>query len=149
MPHGEEVEKIPCILEDLAGKEHPITKVPYHRVQVALPDGRKVEGVFPKFASKFDYVLDPSLYTASDYMQFREANQALAREIGNNAELRRQFTEFERELIEEGDWPSKDYTWHHNEKPGVLQLVKRKIHKATPHTGGRSKFLWGGGSEQR
>jgi hypothetical protein len=37
----------------------------------------------------------------------------------------------------------KDLTWHHNEQTGVMELVDRKIHGNTGHTGGNS--IWGGG----
>ena len=33
------------------------------------------------------------------------------------------------------------YTWHHNEKEGLMQLVDTVTHDATGHTGGMS--LWG------
>ena len=39
------------------------------------------------------------------------------------------------------------YTWHHNEQPGVLQLVDEETHAETGHTGGRE--ILGGGSEYR
>ena len=34
----------------------------------------------------------------------------------------------------------KDYTWHHSEEKGVMQLVKTTIHRKTGHTGGFA--LW-------
>ncbi|WML50611.1 HNH endonuclease [Neobacillus sp. PS3-34] len=45
-----------------------------------------------------------------------------------------------------GDTP-EGFTWHHNEEPGLLQLVHQDEHAHTAHTGGRE--LWGGGSEYR
>jgi hypothetical protein len=33
----------------------------------------------------------------------------------------------------------RGYTWHHHETEGRMQLVKRKIHSKTGHTGGFSK----------
>ncbi|MBY0241480.1 MAG: HNH endonuclease [Burkholderiaceae bacterium] len=33
-----------------------------------------------------------------------------------------------------------DYTWHHHQDFGVMQLVRTDIHKLAPHTGGVS--IW-------
>ena len=30
------------------------------------------------------------------------------------------------------------YTWHHTEKPGILQLIPTDLHKNVPHTGGKA-----------
>ena len=45
-----------------------------------------------------------------------------------------------------GDTPT-GFTWHHTEKPGVMQLVPSIIHSSARHRGGRS--VWGGGAECR
>ncbi len=39
------------------------------------------------------------------------------------------------------DSTPEGYTWHHNQEPGVMQLVDRGVHAATGHTGGFS--IWG------
>ena len=41
------------------------------------------------------------------------------------------------EIFKEGGVP-KNYTWHHNQEPGLMQLVDRTIHKLTGHDGGFS-----------
>lgn len=41
----------------------------------------------------------------------------------------------------------RGFTWHHHEDPGRMQLVNRRIHARTGHTGGRE--IWGGGSGHR
>ena len=40
-------------------------------------------------------------------------------------------------LIKEKTTP-KGYTWHHTEKPGVLQLIPTDLHEAVRHTGGKA-----------
>jgi hypothetical protein len=29
-----------------------------------------------------------------------------------------------------------DYTWHHHQEPGLMQLIESKVHRLTGHTGG-------------
>lgn len=104
----------------------------------------KIEGVFPVFESKFDMQLNPEDYQKSNTKQFSEANKALKTEIENNPELEKQFTKEQLEDIKNGDTP-RGYTWHHNEEPGKMQLVKTSDHDRTiggaAHTGGNS--IWG------
>ena len=135
-----------CRNESLEGDRHPISGVEFERKTVELPDGSQVEGVFPKFGSKFDALLDETQFNDSDAKQFKEANGQLKESIENNPELKEQFTEEQLEQIEAGDTP-EGYVWHHSEEPGILQLVDITEHAQTGHTGGRS--IWGGGSENR
>lgn len=135
-----------CRNESLEGDCHPISGIEFERKTVELPDGIKVEGVFPKFESKFDAQLDESQYNESDAKHFKEANKQLKEAIENDPELRSQFTEEQLEQIEAGDTP-EGYVWHHSEEPGTLQLVDSTAHAQTGHTGGRT--VWGGGSENR
>ena len=102
------------------------------------------DGSEPVFESKFDMQLNPEDYQKSNTKQFSEANKALKTEIENNPELEKQFTKEQLEDIKNGDTP-RGYTWHHNEEPGKMQLVKTSDHDRTiggaAHTGGNS--LWG------
>ena len=52
------------------------------------------------------------------------------------------FTDEELEFIKKGICPD-NYTWHHNEKEGLMQLVDKDIHSKTGHDGGMS--IWGKG----
>lgn len=81
-----------------------------------------------------------------DAKQFKAATQSLKEEINNNPDLKVKFDERQMEQINNGKVP-EGYVWHHNEMPGVMQLVDRSLHENTAHTGGRS--IWGGGSENR
>lgn len=135
-----------CRNESLDGDRHPISGIEFENKTVELPDGSQVEGVFPKFDSKFDAQLDETQYNESDAKHFKEANSQLKEAIEKNPELREQFTDEQLEQIEAGDTP-EGYVWHHSEEPGTLQLVDTTAHAQTGHTGGRS--VWGGGSDNR
>ncbi|QCT07991.1 HNH endonuclease [Ruminococcus bovis] len=136
--------------ETLENDRHPITGVSFERQVVELPDGEKIEGVFPQFESIFDAKIPENLYLQPDRVQFRECNRQLAQEIENNLELRKLFSEEQLEQIMDGiyDGTAPDgYVWHHDSVAGKLQLVDFETHSRTGHTGGRS--LWGGGSNNR
>lgn len=135
-----------CRNESLEGDRHPITGIEFEKKEVELPDGTRMEGVFPKFDSLFDAKLDESQYEDSDAKQFKEANSQLKNAIENDPEVRGQFTDEQIEQIEAGDTP-EGYVWHHSEEAGTLQLVDSTVHAQTGHTGGRS--IWGGGTDSR
>lgn len=132
--------------ENLEGKKHMETGVEFESKIVELPDGREVEGVFPKFDTPFKMKLDESLFQESDEKQFGVANEKLKEGIENNQDLRNKFTGKQIEQISDNETP-EGYTWHHSEDMGVMQLVDAEVHASTGHTGGRT--LWGGGSENR
>ncbi len=147
---GDHVRSIITRNEILENDRHPVTGVPFERKIVKLPDGEKVEGVFPKFDSKFDAQLPEDLYQKPDKIQFRECNKQLANEIDNNPKLKSSFTEEQISQIHDGvyDGTAPDgYVWHHNEEAGKMQLVSFTDHEGTGHTGGRC--IWGGGQGNR
>lgn len=132
--------------EDLEGKNHPVTGVPFDRKTVTDSEGNEVDGVFPVFDSEYDAQLPESLYKASDKEQFAECNKQLKEAVEKDPELAKKFTPEQLEQIKNGDTPD-GYTWHHNEKTGKMQLVDSDTHAKTGHTGG--KTIWGGGNENR
>lgn len=95
------------------------------------------------FYAKFDMVLDNSLLTASDTAQFQAATKSLAGAIKSNPSLAEQFTAKQLEQINSGSAKISDFTWHHHQDTGRMQLVDTTIHSKTGHTGGKS--IWGGG----
>lgn len=137
---------ITTINEGLAGQTHPDTNVVYRKHTFML-NGEKVEGIFPKFDSKFDTILPKDLRNASDTEQFKYCTQKLAKQIENNPELAKQFTPRQLEQIKNSEPRISGLTWHHNEIPGKMQFVDATEHNAYRHTGGRS--IWGGGSDCR
>lgn len=138
------VEKIHCRHEELAGKDHPVTDVPYHRKTIEV-DGKMKEGVFPEFESQYDVKLPKEYHKKTDKEQFEQCNYTVSDAAEKDRDLKKRFKE---ELFdcEEGVTPY-GYTWHHTENPGEFQLVESYTHNQTGHTGGRS--IWGGGSENR
>lgn len=132
--------------EQLAGKTHPETGVPY-RKHVFRLNGEKVEGVFPVFNSKFDTLLPKDLRNASDNEQFRYCTEKLKQRIERNPDFAKKFTSRQLQQIKAGSPVISGLTWHHNEIPGKMQLVNSTEHAKSGHTGGRS--IWGGGREYR
>lgn len=113
---------------DLAGKTHPVSGVKFD------------SNGFPIFEQKYNTKLDPQDYLKSRGTHFDRASKALYNDIMNDSNLRSKFTEAEIAIFKEGGVP-KAYTWHHHQDEGVMQLVDRKIHRQTGHTGGFS--IWG------
>lgn len=140
-----QVEHIQCRNENLEGKEHPETGVPFERRQVEV-DGKQYEVVVPQFDSKYDAQLSEDKLKSTDREQFKECNAQLKEEVANNKDLRSQFDDEQIEQIENGDTPD-GYTWHHDADVGKMQLVDTEVHQKTGHTGGRS--IWGGGTDNR
>ena len=140
-----DIKKIPCRNEDLAGKKHPETGVPFERKIIDV-NGEKLSVVVPEFDSPFETKLAEDKLTAPDLEQFKECNANLKEAIHNDESLKEKFTDEQLEQIENGDTPD-GYTWHHDAEVGKMQLVDTETHQKTGHTGGRA--IWGGGSDAR
>jgi len=113
--------------------KHPITKVRYTK------DG------FPVFKAKYSYRLPGNLLTANDNTQFRSATRSLKTAIRRNPNLKKGYTKKQLAQIEKESAEIDGLSWHHSHKQSVgLELVDRKIHSKTAHTGGRA--LWGEGN---
>ncbi|EEM80121.1 hypothetical protein bthur0011_59140 [Bacillus thuringiensis serovar huazhongensis BGSC 4BD1] len=59
--------------------------------------------------------------------------------------LAAKFTEEEIELFKLGEVP-ENYTWHHHQEAGRMQLVDYETHRKTDHTGGYK--IWGKESDK-
>ena len=71
--------------------------------------------------------------------------EQLKQQVNNPfSSVRKKFSEDQIKDIKEGILPD-GFTWHHNEKEGLMQLVETSVHNATNHTGGM--HLWGRGYE--
>ena len=137
---------ITTINEGLEGQKYPGTNIEYKKHAFML-NGEKVEGVFPKFNSKFDVMLPKDLRNASDTEHFKYCTKKLANELENNPELEKYFTPRQLKQIKNCEPRISGLTWHHNEIPGKMQLVNTIEHNICRHTGGRS--IWGGGLTYR
>ena len=146
----DEVRYIHTINEQLEGEQHSETGVEFKRKGIDLPNGEKIEGVFPEFDSLFNAKIPEELFLKRDKAQFKECNKQLAEAIDRTPELKSKFSDEQIEQIRDGmiDGTAPDgYVWHHDAEAGKLQLVDFKIHDATKHTGGRA--VWGGGGKYR
>lgn len=140
------IERVPTRNQDLEGKKHPETGVPFVVKVVENSEGELVEVVVPEFNSVFDAQLPEKLFEATDNEQFTECNRQLKEAVQKDPELAAQFTYEQLQQIMNGDTPD-GYTWHHDAEKGKMQLVDAKTHAQTGHTGG--KVIWGGGNENR
>lgn len=140
----QEITQLPTLNSKLDGITHEITDVPFEKRIVDTPRG-KVEGVWAKFDSVYDYSVPKESFDSdgvlrwSDAKQFKNAVENLSVSIEKNPKLAEKFTSEQRELIKLGITP-KEFTWHHKEDKGILQLVDSSIHDKTAHTGGAK--LW-------
>lgn len=143
-----EAEEIETRNNHLNGFEHPETGVPFAEKTVELPNGQVVEGTFPVFDETFNVMIAEELYYESDDVHFEVANDTLYQAITENPNLANElgYSQADVQSLANGQTP-EGYTWHHNEEPGVMQLVDEETHAQTAHTGGRA--IWGGGSENR
>lgn len=145
MGHAETIE---TRNDSLNGLEHSETGIPFAERTIELPNGDLNNGTFPIFDSKFSVVLTEESYIASDNVHFQIANETLLESIKQSPTVADDIglSQFDVQNLAYGITP-EGYDWHHNEQPGVLQLVNEDVHQNTGHTGGRE--LWGGGSEFR
>lgn len=139
-------EQIPTRNQNLLGKVHPRTGVKYGITKLELSDGKnikKVKGVFAKFDTVLEEQLPKDLYKASEAQQKKYLGEVLQKQINTptgRKKLEKIFDADQIKEIEAGNVPT-GYTWHHNEKEGLMQLVNSETHAATGHTGGMS--IWG------
>ena len=134
-------ENLRTIRQDLEGENHPETNVPYV-AKVIEYEGKIYRGVFPQFEYLFRLTLPEELYLSIDNDQFKYSTRLLKEAIKVNPELKEKFTEVQLQDIENEKRRITDLIWHHNENPGVMELVNRIIHENSRHTGG--KKIWGG-----
>lgn len=117
---------------NMAGKTHPVSGVKFDN------------NGFPIFESKHDMYLDPSDYTKSRRTHFNRASKDLYNSIQKDSKLASQFTTEEINLFKAGKVP-ENYTWHHHQDTGRMQLVDSNLHSKTGHDGGFS--IWGPGNK--
>jgi hypothetical protein len=142
------VMEINTINSAYEGAVHPETGVPFESKVVTNGEGLSVEGVFPDFSEyiKFESFLPEEMYFDTDSVQFEYCDSQLSEAFNNGSLDMSDFSESQKEQINNGDKP-RGFTWHHNEEVGRMQLVPSDVHASTGHTGGR--FIWGGGTLNR
>lgn len=127
----------------LLGAVHENTGVEFVLQKIKYSNGDMIQGVFPKFKSFSDVDLPKSYYKSSFDDQKEYCLKELQKQIKNPfSKIKDKFSAEDLKAINEGVLP-EGFTWHHNEKEGLMQLVKTSDHAKTSHTGGMS--LWGRG----
>lgn len=125
----------------LLGTKHGDSGVEFVLKRMKYSGGDMIQGVFPVFKSFSDVNLPKDLYKVSFDKQKVYCLEALQKQVKNPfSKVKKNFTDDELADIVKGVLP-EGYTWHHNEKEGLMQLVDTVTHDATGHTGGMS--LWG------
>ena len=67
----------------------------------------------------------------------RMATRDLYKHLGENG-IKKQFNAEQISTIKAGKEKIPDYTWHHHQDTGRMQLVPSKLHAETGHIGGNS-----------
>lgn len=129
-----------CRREDLAGKVHEISGIPFVEKEVEI-DGVKLKVVVPEFPHIFETAIPKELWETGDKVVFSECTKKLWEYLEQHPEEKKKFTPQQLEQIKNGEPKIKGYTWHHTEEHGKIQLVKSDIHQQTGHTGGC--HFWG------
>ena len=140
------LRKVPCTNEHLEGSRSAMPNVSYQRRDINIGDN-EYEVVVPIFDYLYETEPMPAEnYTLPDRSHFANAMQELQDQIEREPDVAQRFTPAQLVRIRAGRQPA-DLTWHHAERPGVLQLVDSVTHSSVPHTGGRA--IWGGGQASR
>lgn len=136
---GNNVFYLACRNSRLAGWQHPETDVPFMWDRINIGDV-EIRGVFPVFDSLLEVQLPEEYLRESEINQFNYLNELLRERI-DDPYISQLFDDEQKEMIRRGKKP-RGYTWHHNQQPGLMQLVRTDIHARTAHTGGDS--IWCG-----
>ncbi|WP_052948087.1 HNH endonuclease [Aneurinibacillus tyrosinisolvens] len=129
---GNKNKTIKLRMGHLQGDKHPVTGVPYDR------DG------FPIFDSKYETHLHPADYKKSRQIHDKRCNEKLLQDLKANPHLKDEIGLTDEEIEDlEFSGELENYTWHHHQEPGKMQLVDSNIHSKTGHTGGYK--IWGKG----
>jgi hypothetical protein len=115
----------------LAGQRHPDTGIVFD--QKGFPIFDDVAKVETRITG------DLSKMTPDAHM--RAATRKLREDVLAGKVDRKMFTDAEWTQIKGGHEKIGEYTWHHHQDSGRMQLVPSKIHKDTGHLGGDD--LWG------
>jgi hypothetical protein len=131
--------------QDLAGSVHPKTGIPFNSKVVELPNGKKVEGVFPEFHSLYDFQMPKEYFNPdgiielSDAKQFKIVIDSAAKKMEVDPGFKNLFSTQQQEMFKMGILP-KEFTIHHAEDIGKYQIVDKIVHANTAHHGGAT--LW-------
>ena len=113
----------------LAGQRHPITGVVFDS---------KGFPIFDDFAA-YDTKISAKAFNGVDYTgQMKLATQDLADAIRKGQIDKSKFEPEQLKAIFSGQSKIPDYTWHHHQDSGRMQLIPERIHRETGHIGGEA-----------
>ena len=113
----------------LANQSHPKTGVPF--------DSKG----FPNFEqyAKYDTRINTKEFRSKGSTgQMRLATKDLAEAIRKGQVRSSSFNSKQLKAIEKGESKIPDYTWHHHQDTGRMQLIREDIHRRTGHIGGEA-----------
>lgn len=113
----------------LAGQAHPRTDIVFDQRGFPIFDD----------VTRYDTRFPASAFNATDYAgQMRMATRDLRTTMADNPQLRSQFTRPQLDAIQGGRAKIPDFTWHHHQDSGRMQLVPSTTHRRTGHIGGEA-----------
>ncbi|WP_322896076.1 MULTISPECIES: filamentous hemagglutinin N-terminal domain-containing protein [unclassified Yoonia] len=113
----------------LAGQPHPRTDIVFDQRGFPIFDD----------VARYDTRFPAAAFNATDYAgQMRMATRDLRTTMANNPQLRSQFTQPQLNAIHGGRAKIPDFTWHHHQDSGRMQLVPSTTHRGTAHIGGEA-----------
>ncbi|MDR0695640.1 MAG: HNH endonuclease [Holosporales bacterium] len=115
----------------LAGQRHPKTGIVFDQRGFPIFDD----------VAKSEVRISGDLGKMAPDAHKRAATRQLKADIDAGKIDRKLFNEIEWEHIRSGKARIGNYTWHHHQNPGRMQLVPTEIHEGTGHFGGNA--LWG------
>jgi hypothetical protein len=111
----------------LAGTRHPVSGVVFDTRGFPIFDD--IAAFDTRIGSKYSAVEDSTLHMRAATRDLREA-------IERGEVAASQFTETQLRAIQGGKPKIPDWTWHHHQDVGRMQLIPTVIHKQTGHVGG-------------
>ncbi len=115
----------------LAGSRHPTTGVPFDARGFPIFDEHVV----------FETRVTESLRSGISVSHMKEGTRHLRQLIRQGKFNSEKFTVAELEAVLQGKARIPNYTWHHHQEAGRMQLMKRVPHRETGHKGGMN--TWG------
>ena len=116
----------------LANQAHPVTGIVFD--QRGFPIFDNVAKFDTKIASELAVIDNPKIH-------MKAATQILRQEIEAGRLNSNMFTNEQLTSIFTGEAIIPEFTWHHHQDVGRMQLVPKGIHSQTGHVGGMNMML--------
>ncbi len=114
----------------LAGSSHPVTGVPFD--ERGFP-------IFDKYM-KYETRITQTIEKRDFILHMREATRSLREALDRGSVSKTLFNEHQLAAIQKGRAQIPDFTWHHHQESGRMQLIPKDIHTSTGHVGGNQTW---------